>query len=322
MEHARLCVIFSNSMSRVLALRSTAAEKVEARRQADETLAQFSTQLPESLRRPQPQADTWQSFLHISYNNFLILLHRPPAHSNPRQHVPDAASDLSICGDAVVVMTSLFESLRSRSAMGELALPSLYMLFTALVHVSGELTSVNPLVAAKSMRMLDSLLLSLRELSRYWLYGRSLLKLFEERAMWDNRRHHGRRSQDATLADADHRHGDGPSGEGLEFSLRPNPMSITNGVVFNPTESPNNMTFTPSSVVSGQASSMYAGQVNPGMNMNLAPETGSRSILEGQPYTEGFNNGLSITAESYDMMPFPLALDFLLAGMGNEYECL
>lgn len=324
MENTRLCVIFSKSMSRVLALRSTPAEKAEERRHADEALAQFITQLPESLRLPQPQADTWQLFLHLTYNNFLILLHRPPAQPHSRQHLPDAASDLSICGDAVVVITSMFESLRSRSAMCELALPSMYTLFTALVHVSSELTSANPLVAAKSMRMLDSLLLSLKELSHYWLYGRSLLKLFEERTVWENRRgHQGRRSQEATATDSDHRQVDGAHAEGPEFSLRPNPMNISNGIAFNPAESPNNLTFTPSSIVSGQGS-MYAGQVNTGMNMNpLATETGSRDILQGQPYTEGFdNNSLSIPAESYDMMPFPLALDFLLAGMGNEYECL
>ncbi|KAH7023442.1 fungal-specific transcription factor domain-containing protein [Ilyonectria destructans] len=327
MEHTRLCVIFSKSMRNVLALRSTPAEKIEARRQADEALAQFIIQLPESLRLPQPEADTWQSFLHLSYNNFLILLHRPPPRQNPRQNLAEAASDLNICGDAVVIITSIFESLRAKSAMGHLAIPAMYALFTALVHVSSELNSANPLIAAKSMRMLDSLLLSLRELSQHWIFAHSLLRLFEERTIWDNHQnHHSHRSQQASATEANNRPVDGSHGEGPEFSLRPNPINMASGNmssinIFNPVESPNNITFTPSSIVSAQGS-MYAGHANGGLSMSQGAETGSRDVLQGPSYGEGFDDGLDMSPDALNTMPFPLALDFLLAGMGNEYECM
>ncbi|KAI5465822.1 fungal-specific transcription factor domain-containing protein [Mariannaea sp. PMI_226] len=323
-EQTRLCKIFSKAMSRVLALRSSPAEKAEARRQADESLAQYITQLPECLRLPQLQADIWQSYLHLTYNNFLILLHRPPAQPNASLHLSDYASDLNICGDAVVVITSIFESVRANSAMGELALPTMYTMLTALVHVSSELKSASPLVAAKSMRMFDSLLISLRDLSNHWLYGRSLLKLFGERSMWDSRRRHqDYRSSGASPMDAEHRRFDGSHGEGGEFSLRPNPLTMPTGIGLNPVEG-SNVTLTPSSMVSGQGS-MYTGQVHTGIHMNPEAGTESGDRLPGpqRPYDEGFDNSSFVMPpEGLDMIPFPLALDFLLAGMGNEYECL
>ncbi|KAK7425353.1 hypothetical protein QQZ08_008139 [Neonectria magnoliae] len=323
-EHTRLCVIFSKSMRQVLALRSTPAEKAEARRQADTALAQFTVQLPECLRMPQSKANSWQCFLHLTYNNFLILLHRPPPRQNPRQPVLDAASDLNICGDAVVVITSIFESMRTKGSMGDLAIPSMYTLFTALVHVSTELKSTNPLVAAKSMRMFDSLLLSLRELSHHWLFAKSLLCLFEERTIWDSQQgHHGRRLQEASIADLDHRPVDGTHVDEPEFSLRPNPVHMHNVNMFNPAGSPSSSTFAPSSIVSCQGP-MYTVNLNHDLSMGHDAETGSGDMLQGQTaYSEGFgNSGLSMSSDALEMMPFPLALDFLLAGMGNEYECL
>ncbi|KPM36849.1 Acetamidase regulatory protein [Neonectria ditissima] len=323
-EHTRLCVIFSKSMRQVLALRSTPAEKAEARRRADEDLAQFIIQLPECLRKPQSEASSWQCFLQLTYNNFLVLLHRPPPRQNPHQPVLDAASDLNICGDAVVVITSVFESMRTKRSMGDLAIPGMYTLFTALVHVSSELKSTNPLVAAKSMRMLDSLLLSLRELSHHWLFARSLLRLFEERAIWDTQQdHHDRRLQEAPAADLGHRPIDGPHAEAPEFSLRPNPLTMSSVNILNPAESPNNSTFTSSSIISGQGS-IYAGHLDRGINTGHDAEAGSRDMLQGQStYSESFNDGgLTMSSDALEMMPFPLALDFLLAGMGNEYECM
>ncbi|KAF7538651.1 hypothetical protein G7Z17_g12594 [Cylindrodendrum hubeiense] len=329
MEHTRLCVIFSRSMREILALRSTPAEKTEARRRADEALAQFVIQLPECLRLPQPEADTWQSFLHLTYNHFLILLHRSPPRQNPRQKLSEAASDLNICGDAVVIITSTLESLRAKSAMGHLATPVMYTVFTALVHVSSELNSTNPLVAAKSMRMLDSLLLTLREMSYHWIFAHSLLRLFEERTIWDNRQaHHIRRPQEASTAEIDHHPVDEYHGDDSEFSLRPHPINMPSGNmsivnIFNPAESPNDMTFTPSSIVSGQGS-MYSGHVNQGLDMSHDAEARTRDVLHGSSYnSESFgDSGLNMSPDALNTMPFPLALDLLLAGMGNEYECL
>ncbi|KAH7162656.1 fungal-specific transcription factor domain-containing protein [Dactylonectria estremocensis] len=321
-EHTRLCVIFSKSMRKILALRATLAEKAEARRHADEALAQFIIQLPSSLRSPLPEANAWQSFLHLNYNHFLILLHRPPPRQNPRQNLPAAANDLNICGDAVVIITSIFESLRDKGSMCHLALPIMYMLFTALVHVSTDLNSENPLVIAKSMRMLDSLLISLRELSNHWLFAHSLLRLFEQRATWDHRQGHSRRLQNVSMTDLNHRPADGPHIENSGFSLRPNPTYMSNVNIPNASERSNNMVFTPSSITPDQGT-ICADAMNPGLGMSRDVGAGSSDVLQRLPYSENFADGsLNMSPDALSMVSFPLALDFLLAGMGNEYECL
>ena len=305
-------------MRHILALRSTLTEKAEARRQADESLAQFITHLPECLQLPQPQADIWQSFLHLTYNNFLILLHRPPALPNLEPQSPDILSDLNICGDAVVVITSIFESIRARSAMGELPHQSVYTLFTALVHISSELTSANPLVVAKSKRMLDSLLLSLREFAYLWIYARSLLRLFE----WDSRRGYQRRkSKKPSTADLGDNQKDGTYRNAHGSSSRLDPANMPSSTASDPVGAANNMIFTPSSTVSGQGS-MYTGQGNLEANVGLTSETRSRESLQGLPYNEGFDSGgLGLSTGGLDMMPFPLALDFLL-GTSDDFDCL
>ncbi|KAJ5088382.1 fungal-specific transcription factor domain-containing protein [Penicillium angulare] len=315
-EHTRLCVISSNAMRRILALRATPTEKTEARRQADQSLAQFITQLPECLRLPQPEADNWQSFLHLTYNNFLILLHRssakPTSHS---LHTPQALSDLNICGDAVVVITSIYEFVRARSATSELPIQSLYPLFTALVHVSSELTSANPLVEAKSKRMLHSLLLSLREFSYFWIYARSLLRLFQ----WDSRRGQDhRKPEHPSTMDLGNDQTNVSHGEGLEHSMDYAPMAVSNVINSNTTESPNNLMFTPSSTAQR---STYDDQNNSAIETEFVSESRSRDNLQGNSYYIGTDiSNLDIPTEGLDMMPFPSALDFLLAGLGDDFD--
>lgn len=186
-HHTRLCVIFSEAMSKRVSIRLPAAERLEATRHADRELAKFITELPAHLQLSLSEANIWQCCLHLSYNNFLILLHRPLPREDPNECQPSTASDLSICNDAVMEVTSIFESLRRNGILCHLWLPSIYVLFTAMVHIQRELGSANPVVAAKSQRMFDSLLLTLRELSHHWLYAQSLLRLFENRRIWEKK---------------------------------------------------------------------------------------------------------------------------------------
>lgn len=182
-QHTRLCIIISRTMRQRIALRSSQESRDEATRQGDKDLADFMVALPEQFRLPLSGADIWQSTLNLTYNNFLILVHRP--RPKPEVHLglePGSASDSSICGDAMTIVTSTLESLRARGELSKLWWCGMHALFTAIVQVSEELESANPLVRAKSSRTFDSLLLSLRELAKQWLYAQSLLRLFEERA--------------------------------------------------------------------------------------------------------------------------------------------
>lgn len=201
-HHTRLCVIFSKAMRKIVSIKTAPADRYEAIRRADEDLANFITELPESLKLPLAQPGTWQAILHLSYNNFLILLHRPSPRAEHARFEVTSAGDQSICSDAVMVITSIFESLRARGKLGHLWLPSLYVLFTAMVYVAKDLCSVNPVVVAKSRRMFDSLLMTLRELSQHWLYAQSLLRLFEHRKLWRKDEEYDVPQQDVSLPEA------------------------------------------------------------------------------------------------------------------------
>ncbi|KAJ4319023.1 hypothetical protein N0V84_006561 [Fusarium piperis] len=315
-----------------VAIRASPADRAQATKQADEELAQFITQLPESLRLSLPEPDIWQATLHLSYNNFLILLHRPPPRQDPKHFSLDTATDLSICGDAVVAINSIFDSLRSRNLLCDLWLPSVHVLFTTLLHVASELNSANPLVAAKSLRIFDCLLVTLRELSRHWLYAESLLRLFEERTMWNRPRTNLDGSAEVSVVRGLHRPNDGPQNDGLErFSLRPDPLGTSSGISQNPgggiaaTGFQNREQLSGQSLSHGQAGPPYAFNYDFGGAMaGQGAGNTSRDIAQGGiPYSDGFiDNGMDMTegGQALDLLPVPSALEFLLAGMDGEYD--
>ncbi|KAH7209293.1 fungal-specific transcription factor domain-containing protein [Fusarium oxysporum] len=301
-EHTKLCIIFSTAMRRRVALRSTEADRAAATKEADEELAKFITQLPQSLQISHSNPDTWQATLHLSYHNFLILLHRPPPHQDPSRVSHHSATDHSICGDAVVAINSIFESLRARNTLCNLWLPSVHVLFTSLLHIASELNSPNPLIAAKSSRMFDSLIHTLRDISQYWIYAKSLLRLFEERAMWKKRQrgHVLGSSEDRTFQQSQ----ESPTTRtgASEFSLRPDPLGV-----------PSIMGDAPSTL---QPSSAPVPGPAYGFNFDYG-------VHQGLSYGEGFPNGLDIAgngSEAMNLLPVPSVLEFLLAGVDNQYD--
>lgn len=312
MSHTQLCVIFSKTRRRRCALRATAAEKVEATREADDSLAQFITGLPESLQLSLPDMDVWQATLHLTYNNFLILLHRPSPRRDSASSKPDATTDLSVCFDAASTITSIFDTLRAKGELCNLWLPSIYVLFTAMVFISTQANSASPLMAAKSKRLYNSLILTLQEMSSRWIYAKSLLRLFNgpSSSLPSSKEWDAPGAQDTA---------DTPSviGDDAGFSLRPNALQVSAAA---------SSGLGPSMIdpfQSGQQSgfgSGYLGQPgftsgpNQGVDMMDVSQT---SQVYGEPFD---NMGLGMDGDSMDMLPVPSALEFLLAGMGNDFE--
>lgn len=310
MAHTHLCVILSRSMRQILQLKSTAAERTDALRKADESLSQFIMQLPDCLRSPQPQADTWQSFLHLTYNNFLILLHRPPCPTKTESCLTDTSGDSSICADAVAVITSTFEFIGAARAFGELALPSVYTLFTSLVYVSGGITSTNPLVVAKSKRMLDSLLNSLRELAHFYIYPRSILKVFEGQALWERQGRNQCDGPNQTFAtDHEQHQTDGVHGDSLDVFLTKCLLDMSPGIDFGPTKGPSDMIFTPSSILSNQTSSFTASE-SPGADATLSSGARTNNTFQKEPHKGGSTECHSMTGDS-NTTPFQWSFDIL-----------
>lgn len=317
-SHTRLCLIFSKAMRKRVALRSTPADRAAATAECDAALANLITQLPEKYQNPKADPDPWQAIFHLTYNNFLILLHRPSPSRDSEGPPAAADTDLSICCDAAITICSIFESLRERNLLDRLWIPSIHVLFTALVHVSDQMQSVNPLIAAKSKRLFDSLILTLHALKGQWLYAQSLLALFEGRKATGSRH---TRSQ-ATDSENGSGEGDLPRHSG-DPGNSPEHLRIGQGVlngsamhlpaVGHPGQ--NGQNGQPSPAYLGP-SSLYQSDPRHGA---MVGDVSQANHIYGTSFV-GDDMGLAEDgADHMDMLEVPSALELLLAGVGNDF---
>lgn len=320
-SHTRLCLIFSKAMRKRVALRSTPADRAAATAEADAALANLITHLPEKFHNPKSDPDPWQAMFQLSYNNFLILLHRPSPSQDPESPSAAADTDLSICCDAAITICSVFESLRKRNLLNKLWIPSIHVLFTALVHVSDQMRSANPLIVAKSKRLFDSLILTLHALKGQWLYAQSLLALFEGRNAT------GSRLTWAHAAESEKRAGDGDvyhhSSDSSPSQLRGN-LRIGEGVL------DGSATHMPavSHPGHGQPEPAYLGPT--GLDSSdprrlvsqqegtMAGDVSQANHIYGTSFV-GDDLGMSGDTDAMDMLQVPSALELLLAGVGSDF---
>lgn len=178
----KLCIIISRAMREGWALRSTPEDRVRATRKADESLAEFILQLPPKVQLRYSALDTWQSILHLTYHNFVILLHRPLPKQSAVDVRPDQCNDPSLCGDSAKTIAAIFETL-PQAALSTLWLYSTNVLITATIHIIHEAGSSKPIVAARSLHILEILMAALRGLSKHWHYARAWLHFVEQRAL-------------------------------------------------------------------------------------------------------------------------------------------
>jgi len=137
--------------------------------------------LPDSLRLHRSGVNVWSSLLHITYNNVLILLHRP--HPRPSFSLDDPGpSDAEICSAAAGVVANIFEDLREKDQIKFLWDSGVNALFTTMIQLSVEMRFKNPVLAVNAIRRFDSALYSLRRLGEYWLNAESILRLFDDGA--------------------------------------------------------------------------------------------------------------------------------------------
>lgn len=178
-QRTELCILISRILKERFGLRVSKERRKTAVRNADTALADWCLNLPDTLQLRSWETDIWTSSLHLTYSNFLILLHRP--HPRATKGSDDyGPNDSDICGTAANTITSIFESLRSRDMIKYLWISDINALFTAMVQVSVELRFSNPVLAVNALRRFDSSLLSLRKLAEYWTNAESILRIFEE----------------------------------------------------------------------------------------------------------------------------------------------
>lgn len=320
-SHTRLCLIFSKAMRKRVALRSTPADRAAATAEADAALADLITNLPEKFHNSKSDPDPWQAIFHLTYNNFLILLHRP----SPSQHTEGASAaadtDLSICCEAAITICSVFESLRKRNLLDKLWVPSIHVLFTALVHVSDQMHSANPLIVAKSKRLFDSLILTLHALKGQWLYAQSLLALFEGRNATGSRRtrlHAADSEHGAGEGDA-FRHGGDTSAPEFQERLHVGEDVLNGSATQLPTVShhghgqPTPAYLGPTGFDSSDARRLVSQQQG-----TIVGDVSQTNHIYGTSFA-GDDLGLTGDADNMDMLQVPSALELLLAGVGNDF---
>lgn len=172
-------------------------------------LAEWSLLLPLHLRlRPTLTLDLWPATLHLMYNTILILLHRPrPQPLKPPQPPPSpsrlpTSTDADICSAAAGVLQSILESLRHRNQLSSLWVFSVTTIFTSMIQLSVEVRCANPLLALAALRRYDSMMYSLKALSRFWPNAESILHFFENNEKIQKARVHA----DGKLADRERSH--------------------------------------------------------------------------------------------------------------------
>ncbi|KAM3516061.1 hypothetical protein MY11210_000343 [Beauveria gryllotalpidicola] len=191
MQHAKLCAIFASAMRSRWALRSSTHDRVAASRRADDALAAFLVQLPPALKPSavaRGLAAPWTATLHLTYNNFVLLLHRPPPVAGT-DAVSAACADPALCAGATASMAAILEALCCDNDDGNgggggddaLWLYGVHAAFTALIHVSNELAAPSPMVAARARGLFDTLMDALRRLARFWQFAENLLRLFRQK---------------------------------------------------------------------------------------------------------------------------------------------
>ncbi|KAL6231621.1 hypothetical protein BDW75DRAFT_219728 [Aspergillus navahoensis] len=176
---SELCTMISYIVRERFGLRISAERRKAALLEADEALANWSLRLPDRLRLRASDMDPWSAMLHLNYNNFLILLHRP--HPKASAYSDDyGPHDAEICSAAAGVIASIFEELRMHDRLKLLWYSGVHTLFTAMIQVRVELRFSNPVLAINALRRFDSASYSLRELAQYWSHASTILRLFEE----------------------------------------------------------------------------------------------------------------------------------------------
>lgn len=176
---SELCTMISYIVRERFGLRTSAERRKAALPEADEALANWSLKLPDRLRLRASDMDPWSAMLHLTYNNFLILLHRP--HPRASAYSDDyGPHDAEICSAAAGVIASIFEELRLHDRLKFLWYSGVHTLFTAMIQVRVELRFSNPVLAINALRRFDSASYSLRELAQFWSHASTILRLFEE----------------------------------------------------------------------------------------------------------------------------------------------
>ncbi|OAA60332.1 Transcription factor [Niveomyces insectorum RCEF 264] len=189
-HHSNLCAIVSDIVRVYFS--------IKARKNADNrqgvfdvigaALAEWLGNLPpdfrEHSREAQNEWDRWPLLLHLTYNTVLIQFHRPLRDADATSmSTPTSSYAEDICADSASNIIRIFDQLDRHSALRYSWFWSPNALFTAMLELHGQLKCQNPILAFQIREKYNAGLLSLRRLTRYWLYATSVLRLFQSNSL-------------------------------------------------------------------------------------------------------------------------------------------
>lgn len=173
----------------------------------DSALVEWLICLPLDLREHPRQStadwNPWALLLHLAYNTVLIQFHRPLSETADDLSPGNASNDDDICADAASNIVQIFEQLDQRSVLRYCWFWAPSTLFTAVLQLSGQLRCKNPILAFRVREKYDSGMLSLRKLTRHWLFATSVLRLFQSNSIEPSRKASGRHHRVASSPTAD-----------------------------------------------------------------------------------------------------------------------
>lgn len=146
---------------------------------ADQRLAMWMARLPPTTAA---SSSPWATMLHLTYNNVLILLHRPPPSSSTDSPTGASQESMGICSAAAGAIVSLLESAVVRGQLRFLNVFAVDALLTTLIQLSAEIRMANHILAGHARQRFDAAMDILRKLAGIWLHAEIVLRLFEDRS--------------------------------------------------------------------------------------------------------------------------------------------
>lgn len=125
-----------------------------------------------------PQSEVSGASLQLVFNTALLLFHRcQPDEDGSR--ASQQQEDNNTCSSAAVEIQHIFQQLCERGQLGSLWVFGVNCLFTALIQLSVQVKTSNPVVAISALRRYESALSTMRQLAEYWPNAASILHFFE-----------------------------------------------------------------------------------------------------------------------------------------------
>lgn len=176
LQQSELCIIMSRAMKGQFCLSRSPDNQArkEELRGTEQELAGWLLQQHLSG----PQSDVSGASLQLLFNTALVLFHR----CQPEENIncsDQQKGDNNTCSSAAVEIQHIFEQLCDRGQLGSLWVFGVNSLFTALIQLSVQVKTSNPVVSISALRRYESALSAMRQLTEYWPNAVSILHFFE-----------------------------------------------------------------------------------------------------------------------------------------------